>query len=90
MVISTGIRMKMDNLHKIIAKERAERLISKIAEGQINEKEAIYQACNYTDYYNGVNTLQAKFVFTKSFFGGRVMNKRRNFGEYRLYRFEYF
>lgn len=67
MVISTGIRMKMDNLHKIIAKERAERLISKITDGQIKVEEAIYQACNYTDYCNGVNALQANFAFTKSF-----------------------
>lgn len=67
MVISTGIRMKMDNLHKTVAKERAERLISKLDEGQINVKEAIYQACNYTDYCNGVNALQANFAFTKSF-----------------------
>ena len=57
----------MDNLHKIIAKERAERLISKITDGQIKVEEAIYQACNYTDYCNGVNALQANFAFTKSF-----------------------
>lgn len=67
MVISTGIRMKMDNLHKSVAKDRAERLINKISEGQIKVEEAIYQACNYTDYCNGVNALQANFAFTKSF-----------------------
>lgn len=67
MVISTGIQMKMENLHKNIAKDRAERLIHEIADQKISIEEAIYKACSYTDYCNGVSALQANFAFTKSF-----------------------
>lgn len=67
MVISTGIRMKMNNLNKVIAKERAERLINKVANGDISANEAIFKACSYTEYCNAVNALQANFAFTKSF-----------------------
>ena len=67
MVISTGIRMKMENLHKNIAKDRADRLLHAIAEKKITIEEAIYKACSYYDYCNGVEALQANFAFTKSF-----------------------
>ncbi len=67
MVIAAGIRMKLENLHKRVAKERAERLIKKVAENKMSVTEAIYQACNYSDYCNEVDELQANFAFTKAF-----------------------
>ena len=67
MVISTGIRMKMNNLHKAVANQRAQKLLDKISEGSITVEKAIYQACSYQDYCNGVDALQANFAFTKSY-----------------------
>lgn len=67
MVISSGIQMKMTNLHREVAKARAERLIADIKEGITTYDNAIYEACNYNDFCNGVNALQANFAFTKSY-----------------------
>lgn len=67
MVISTGIRMKMKDLHNSVAANRADHLIKMINEKTISVDEAIRKACNYTDYCNAVNALQANFAFTKAF-----------------------
>lgn len=67
MVISAGVRMKMKNKKKEVAKQRAEYLLKQIHEGKITYEQAVYTACNFGDFCNGVNALQANFAFTKSF-----------------------
>ncbi len=67
MVIATGIRMKMDNLHKTVAKQRAEKLLTQVNSGKKTIEQAINEACSYVDYCNGVDALQANFAFTKAY-----------------------
>ena len=81
MVIATGIRMKMDSLHKTVAKERADQLLAKVKSGQKTFEQAINEACNYVDYCNGVDALQANFAFTKAYLaeqGGSAEGLRGN------------
>lgn len=67
MVISVGVRMKMESNKKEVAKQRAEYLLKQIQEEKITYEQAVYTACSFYDFCNGVNALQANFAFTKSY-----------------------
>ena len=67
MIISSGVRMKMKTHRKDLARERADRLIEQVESGVKDYRQALYQACNYNNYRNAVEELQANFAFSKSF-----------------------
>lgn len=67
MVISTGIRLKMENSHRKISDVNAQNLIEQLHEGQISAEEAIHKACSYKVYSNAINELQANFAFSKAY-----------------------
>lgn len=67
MVIATGIRLKMENSHRMISDGNAQKLIQQVQEGLISAEEAIHKACSYRVYSNAISELQANFAFSKAY-----------------------